>query len=103
MEPEIVIIQAWKIDLEQAESQQAELRKAADSAESEAALSEVRKKQDWNQKTIDRLKQSITAKEAELQPLREALYTHTERERREKEEREDESVVHIVRGLFRPR
>jgi len=34
MEPEIVIIQAWKIDLEQAESQQAELRKAADSAES---------------------------------------------------------------------
>src|SRR5439155_26097704 len=78
---------------EKARQEEARLRDEYDSADGSAELWEIRQKQNAIATTIQRLEKSLAAQKAELAPLKQALYTATEQERREKQAEDDRRFV----------
>jgi Zn-finger domain-containing protein len=92
IEPEMVILEALKNDLETAQSQQVALRQQADAAKDADALSVIRKEQDFNAQTVERLKQAIAAKRAAIAPLKQAYENARNSEHKAKQAEENDAA-----------
>ena len=97
IEPEMVILETLKNDLEKAQSQQAALRAQADAAKDEDELATVRRRQDFIAQSIEKLKASITAKRAEIQPLKQAYENARNAELKAQQDAEAAAFVNQTR------